>query len=254
VASHVFETMGTVVSASFRDGLPDSAILNEIERVFREWDDRYSLYRPETELSRLASGEVSLLDASKQLRSTYELALEWRSSTGGAFTPHRPDGVMDLSGVVKAMAMAAAANGLESAGAGNWAINVGGDIVISPTSGGVDPWRVGIVDPQDRTEFLTSVALEGDRRACATSGVSERGDHIWRAHGRSDFVQATVLANDIVTADVLATAIIAGGAETLDLACRSWPIDVITVDAAGALRMTPGAVSAMNRASFLPHM
>ncbi|MDQ1561396.1 MAG: FAD:protein transferase, partial [Actinomycetota bacterium] len=71
MASHVFETMGTVVSASFRDGLPDRAILNGIEREFREWDDRYSLYRPETELSRLASGEVSLLDASAHLRSTY---------------------------------------------------------------------------------------------------------------------------------------------------------------------------------------
>jgi thiamine biosynthesis lipoprotein len=152
------------------------------------------------------------------------------------------------------MAMDAAANGLASAGVENWAINVGGDIVISPASGRADPWSVGIVDPQDRTEFLTSVALGGDRRACATSGVSERGDHIWRARGKSEFVQATVLADDIITADALATAIIAGGTETLDLACRTWPIDVITVDVAGALRMTPGAVIAMNRASSLPLM
>jgi thiamine biosynthesis lipoprotein len=254
VASHVFETMGTVVSMSFREGLPPRAVLADIEREFREWDDRYSLYRPETELSRLASGEVSLLDASPDLRSTYELALQWRSSTGGAFTPHRPDGVMDLSGIVKAMAMDAAANELASAGVNNWTINVGGDIVISPSSDPEDPWIVGIVDPENRTEFLTSLALEGDRRACATSGISERGDHIWRAHGQSDFVQATVLADDIISADVLATAIIAGGVETLDLACRTWPIDVITVDGAGAVRMTPGAVSAMNRASSLSRM
>jgi thiamine biosynthesis lipoprotein len=254
MATHVFDTMGTVVSATFRDGLPDRAILDPLEREFREWDDRYSLYRSESELSRLASGELSLLDASAPLRSTYELALEWRSLTGGAFTPHRPDGVIDLSGIVKAMAMGTAANGLESAGARNWVINVGGDIVTSPSSGSMDPWTVGIVDPTDRTRLLTSVALEGTRRACATSGVSERGDHIWRARGTSEFVQATVLADGIITADVLATAIIAGGVETLDLACRTWPIDVITVDAGGAVRMTPGAVSAMNRASSLPPM
>jgi len=49
----------------------------------------------------------------------------------------------------------------------------------------------------------------------------------------------TVVANDIVTADVLATAIVAGGRATLDLATDSWPIDVLAT-ARGELVATPG--------------
>ena len=50
----------------------------------------------------------------------------------------------------------------------------------------------------------------------------------------------SVLAADIVTADVLATAIVAGGRDTLDRSTVSYDIDVLAVDAAGALTATPG--------------
>lgn len=252
MATHVFETMGTVVSLAFRSAVPTEATLSAIETEFGDWDARYSLYRADSELSRLASGELSLLDASDQLRETYALAATWRAETAGAFTPNRPDGVIDLSGVVKALAIAEAASILEEADTTEWAINVGGDVLISASD--QRPWIVGIVDPHQRGEFLTSIALADGRRACATSGSSERGDHIWRPAGRSnEFVQVTVIANDIVDADVLATAIVAGGAETLDLVCRSWPVDVISVGVDGSLRMTPGAVRSMNRAGQTAH-
>jgi thiamine biosynthesis lipoprotein len=43
-----------------------------------------------------------------------------------------------------------------------------------------------------------------------------------------------------VTADVLATTIIAGGPAALDQICATWDVDVLTIDRAGELRMTPG--------------
>lgn len=247
--THVFETMGTVVSLAFRDDLPAPHDLDSVERLFGEWDERFSLYRTDSELSAVAAGSLALPNTSEQLRSMYALAAEWRAATSGAFTAHRPDGVLDLSGIVKAAAIDAAAGHLSSRSYRNWAINVGGDVLVAPES--ARPWTLGIVDPADRGEFLTSVLIAEPRRACATSGTSERGDHIWRTTPSPDFAQATVLADDIITADVLATAIIAGGVETLDLACRTWSIDVITVAPDGALRMTPGAVAAMHAASEL---
>jgi thiamine biosynthesis lipoprotein len=245
--THVFETMGTVVSITHRLAAQRPESLAQVEAGFADWDARFSLYRPDSELSRIASGELSLLGASDKVRETYAQANEWRAATGGAFTAHRPDGVIDLSGVVKALAIAGAATQFELAGATDWGINVGGDVLVAPMTEAGELWKIGIVDPFNRGDLLTSVALLGGRRACATSGSAERGDHIWTtANSDGEFVQATVLADDIVTADVLATAIIAGGSTTLDLLCSSWPIDVITVDRSGGLRMTPGAVRAMH--------
>ena len=50
----------------------------------------------------------------------------------------------------------------------------------------------------------------------------------------------TVLADDIVTADVLATAILAGGRETCDLVTREFSCDVLAIDVAGDMVATPG--------------
>ena len=234
---HVFDSMGTTVSIDWV-GAADAAA--QVERIFDEFDRRFSLYRPDSEASRIALGRLSLADSTDAMREAYATALEWRTSTDGAFTPNRPDGIVDLSGVVKALAIERAGEVLDASDRHRqWMINAGGDLLVSSAR------TVGIVDPADRSSLLTAVALTGSHRAVATSGSAERGDHIWRTgtgtgRGRGHFVQATVLADDIVTADVLATAIIAGGRDTLDSVTERWNVDVLTVDAAGALLATPG--------------
>jgi FAD:protein FMN transferase len=241
---HVFSTMGTVVSLSY-DGARD-ADLGGLEQTFACYDSRFSLYREDSELSRIRAGELSLAESSDQLREAYSIALEWRDSTHGEFTPHRPDGVIDLSGVVKALAMEQAGIGLVARGASNWCLNVGGDVLVAGLDQNMNPWTIGIVDPLDREALLTAAALQDSRRACATSGSAERGDHIWTIGAAPVvFVQATVLADDIVTADVLATAIIAGGPAALDQISATWDVDVLTIDRAGEIRMTPNFTARM---------
>jgi FAD:protein FMN transferase len=232
--------MGTVASLTF-DAASDGAVtVREVQTIFDHYDATYSLYRAQSELSRIAAGQLTLADASEELRDIYATALEWRASTNGDFTPHRPDGVVDLSGVVKAIAMQDAGVKLVLSGATNWCLNVGGDVLVSGYGEGSERWTVGIVDPLDRSALLTSATLRGARRACATSGSAERGDHIWSVGATpAIFAQATVLADDIVTADVLATAIIAGGPSALDQICRTWNIDAMTIDHDGNIRMTP---------------
>lgn len=240
---HVFDTMGTTVSLRFAGALPAAAVLYSVEAGFDEYDRRFSLYRPDSELSRVARGDLALRHASATLRESYADALEWRSRTAGAFTPHRPDGAIDLNGIVKASAMAAAADLLDTAGESDWLLNVGGDILGRGTLAGA-PWSIGVADPADRSGLLATLTLDGDRSAVATSGTAERGEHIWRrgllpAGGASAYRQVTVRAADIVTADVLATAILAGGREQLDDATARFAIDVLTVAADGEITATP---------------
>ncbi len=235
---HVFETMGTVVSLDAAG--PSTALLADIEGIFANADARFSLHRVDSELSRINAGTLSMLDAGPEVGEAYALAAEWRSRTEGCFTPTRPDGLTDLNGVVKAIAMRDAGAALVKGGIQDWTLVVGGDLLASGRAPDAGPWITGIIDPADRAALLCAIELREPRTAIATSGSAERGDHIWSATGRSEFLQATVVADDIVTADVLATAIIAGGDRMLRTACGRWPIDVLTVDRAGRLSATPG--------------
>ena len=239
---HVFGTMGTIASLS-ADRDVDVA---EIERIFERFDLRFSLYREDSELSMIAGDRMRLEDATPELLAAYAEALEWRAVTGGAFSPHRPDGVIDLNGIVKASAMRDAARVLEETGA-TWSLVVGGDIVHSEPGERAAP--VGIVDPADRSALLCAVQPPPGRRAIATSGSAERGDHIWLGGELlpAEFTQVTVMADDIVTADVLATTIVAAGPAGLDDVCDRWPVDVLTVDRRGSIRCTPGFSSALSR-------
>lgn len=248
-----FRSMGTVVSltmpvdasaggASAEDEPPRATAV--VERIFGELDQTFSLYRTDSEASRLARGELSLRDASAGMRRRYEDALEWRLRTEGAFTPERPDGALDLSGLIKAYAIHEAGASLLALGRPDWCLNAGGDVLVSgsPAPGTAEPWEAGIVDPADRGVLLAGYPLGGRRRhaALATSGSAERGDHIWSGTSKKKaFVQVSVAAADIETADVLATAIVAGGLPMLDRATAHLDIAVLAVGPDGALLGTP---------------
>ncbi|WP_233193337.1 FAD:protein FMN transferase [Cryobacterium sp. Y29] len=236
-------TMGTVVSLRLGDSAADfdSAAVEVVESVFRRWDEQFSLYREDSELSRIARGDIRLTEASQSLRTCYALALDWRERTQGVFTPHRADGVIDLSGVVKALAIAEAGTALTARSPAKWSINAGGDVLVSGDAGHPE-WVVAIVDPGNRSEVIANVPLGYPLRAVATSGSAERGEHIWTAlNGEpSPFRQVSVFAADILTADVLATAIVAGGESTLSEMTERFAIDVLAVLRDGQLLATPG--------------
>ena len=244
MAVHTFDTMGTAASLRFAGSLPAAPVLRAVSESFDDFDRRFSLYRPDSELSRIAAGDLALPQATATLRQAYAEALDWRRRTDGAFTPHRPDGVIDLNGIVKAQAMAAAGRMLDASGQTDWLLNVGGDLLSRGEFAGI-PWQVGIVDPLDGAALLCTLPLRPGRCAIATSGTAERGEHIWRdtrtrTGPYAAYRQVTVRAADIVTADVLATAIVAGGAPQRDEALDRLDVDVLTVDELGALTASSG--------------
>lgn len=225
--------------------------IGQVSARLAELNQRFSLYRDDSEISKIARGELALTKSSEEMREEYSRALHWRDVTSGAFTPHRPDGVLDLSGTIKAVGISEATRILTEAGFSHFSVNIGGDIATagvqelamestaeSPTES--TPWTTGIVDPLDREKLLTVIELTAEMNAMATSGSAERGEHIWkRPETTGDYIQASVIAPDIVTADVCATAIISGGQETLNLLTGTLPIAVLTVNSAGELSANP---------------
>ena len=266
--ARTFTCMGTVISLAVPTDAHKApqAAADELEAatavvecLFTELDSIFSLYRPDSEASRLLRGELALPEASKEMRARYEDAAEWRLLTEGAFTPERPDGALDLSGIVKGHAIREAGMSLLALGMANWCLNAGGDVLVSgsPNPGTDVPWRAGIVDPADRRTLLAGFPLGGaalgspplgektadggTRAALATSGSAERGDHIWSATaGAAEFRQVSVAAADVVTADVLATAIVAGGVPMLNRATAMWDIEALAVRTNGELLATGG--------------
>lgn len=233
----VFDTMGTVVSVSAPDGGLSEAVRSQITASFDQLDQRFSLYKPESEATAVAERRLLLRQASAEYREAYALADQWNTDTDGAFTAFRPDGKIDLSGVVKAMGIRDAAAALT--GVDNWCINAGGDVLISGVEAVDKPWVVGIVNPEDRTQLISQFTCSAEFPAVCTSGVGERGEHIWRVGANDKFVQVSVAASDIVTPDILATAIIAGGPHTLELACTKWRIEALAFLANGDAYATP---------------
>jgi thiamine biosynthesis lipoprotein len=239
---HTFETMGTVVSVRVPDA--DSAGAErasgleaavEFGRLaFVALDERFSLYREDSEASRIARNELALAEASDEMRDAYAESLEWRNRTNYSFTPHRPDGVLDLSGTIKAVGIQRASDALVAAGFTTFMINAGGDLLCAgqPTEG----WRVGVADPEVADNLISVVELGDNYCAMATSGTAERGEHIWRRPETDNtFRQVSVIAADIMTADVLATTIVAGGHVSLDHSTSTFDIAVLVVKTDGSL-------------------
>ena len=241
MAVHSFETMGTMVSIRTTGADVSSTLLADITQSFASLNEKFSLYLDGSEISQIARGERALTDSSEEMREEYARALHWREKTDGAFTPHRPDGVIDLSGTIKAVAIDAATQLLHGAGVKNFSVNVGGDLTTSGNQNAEIPgWITGIVDPAHSESLLAVVRLTPEFPAMATSGTAERGEHIWRRpETTKDFVQATVIAHDIITADVLATAIISGGHSALNQITQNFAVAVMTVDRDGAVLANP---------------
>ncbi len=209
--------------------------------IIEDANQRFSTYLESSELSKINRGELSIEKASSVQRDVWSKAESWKELTGGFFDARTPSGKFDPSGIVKTWAAQNAANFLEANGFKEFTLNAGGDILLSSKLKDSPLTRVGLANlsPIASEDSFVNMVLElnqTDLRAVATSGSSERGEHIWR---RSDaFVQANVVASDLVTADVWATALIAGGFEAFDLLPREVIAMAVTKD--GQMRSTSG--------------
>jgi len=178
--------------------------LHEVDRIF-------STYRDDSDISRLRRGEIALRDANPLVTEVLDLCALMQRQTEGYFTALW-SGALDPTGLVKGWAIERASDLLCRAGARNHAVNGGGDIRMAGEAAPGQAWRVGVSDPADRERVLAVVS--GRDFAIATSGRSERGDHVLDPYTRrpaTDISSVTVVGKSLTYVDALATAALAMG-------------------------------------------
>jgi thiamine biosynthesis lipoprotein len=220
----VEQVMGLPVSLALRgrhaeDDRADAAwaaavtLLREVDRVF-------STYRPDSAISRLGRGEITLEDCPPEVAEVLALGEQAREESAGAFDVRRtdPDGtsVLDPSGVVKGWAVNRAAALFDPLEDTDVCLSAGGDMVCRTDAAGSTGWRIGIEDPADPSRVVAVVPVRNG--ALATSAATHRGSHI--RHGRTGVVprtvaSVTVVAPDLTWADIDATAAFAQDADAL---------------------------------------
>jgi FAD:protein FMN transferase len=210
----VEQIMGTAVGIDTRDPDIPVAAVDEAFASLRAADARFSTYKPESEVSRLGRGELTLAECSLQLRRVMALSEQLRFDSLGHFDVrgHRADGGLDPSGVVKGWAVEEAAWILDAAGARNYAINAGGDILVRGGPQPGEPWRIGIRHPLESNAVAHVIELRNG--AVATSGAYERGEHLINPLNSAvprDWLSLTVIGPSLSVADAYATTAYAMG-------------------------------------------
>ena len=235
--------MGTVVSFDLRDGTVAPGSVAAAAAWLHEVDARFSTFRPDSELSRIADGTLDEREAHPDVRAILAMADDLGLDSGGAFDARawRADGRLDPSAIVKGWALQVAADRLALAGARAFAINGGGDIVTGrgPLPG--VPWRVGIRHP-DRPDRVAAVLAVEDA-AVATSAAYERGAHIRDPRdGRvpSGVRSMTVVGPSLTWADAFATTAYVLGHDGLDWVAGHDGYAAYAITWDDRVRWTPG--------------
>ncbi|MFI9820239.1 FAD:protein FMN transferase [Streptomyces sp. NPDC052013] len=239
--------MGTVFSFDVRGGEPAAVrtALEEAVAGLHRVDEVFSTYREDSQVSRLARGELTVGECDPEVAEVLELADEAERVSDGWFSP-RYRGRLDPTGIVKGWAVERAARLIAAAGPVGVSVNGGGDVQLLGTPGAHRPWRVGVADPLRPGGLAAVVSSAGtEELAVATSGTAERGAHIVDPRtGRSavtDLVAVTVVAPSLTWADCWATAAFAMGSR----AGLAWlesleGVEALLVTAGDEVRWTGG--------------
>ena len=262
VGQHEFEhielCMGTAFKFQGRSPIPHGPHISEACDVLHEADRVFSTYKPESPIARLARGETSVAAEAPIVGEIWDACLDWEQVTDGWFSAFTPQNTFDPSGLVKTWAAARAAQVLVDSGITDFTLNAGGDVLIADGETVDQDWRIGIHKPvsitSDEAGILTVIDLKDTQfRAMATSGSAERGRHIWnpKAGGKAaadSLLQVSVVARNLVTADVWATAAFAEGPTCLKRLEQLGGIEAIIVLPNGDVSATSGFAKLIARA------
>ncbi len=239
--TRVEHVMGTAFSVTVEATLP-AGVVDDAFAWLRWVDLTFSTYRPDSEISRIDAGDLTVDRASPEVRQVLARCGELTDLTDGWFTAVGAAG-LDPSGLVKGWSIDVAAMILRMGGAQTFSVNGGGDIVCGGSPG--EPgrgWRTGVRHPH-RVDAVATV-LELCDQAIATSGTYERGAHIWGTGGggiaREQLRSVSVVGPELGTADALATAVFAEGSGRPAWLARFPRYELVLVTADDRLLTTPG--------------
>ncbi|MDD2657239.1 MAG: FAD:protein FMN transferase [Candidatus Pacebacteria bacterium] len=235
-------------------GPPRSYMLKEtLEAAFAylvSVDEQFSVYKETSEISRINRGEITLAEASAEMKEVFALGEQTKQETNGYFDIRRPDpstplgtgGSIDPSGIVKGWAIKNTAALIRTMGCENYFVNAGGDIAMGGKDAKGEEWSVGIRNPFNIHEIVKVVYPKG--KGIATSGSYIRGDHIYNPHQPEqkikDIVSITVIGPDVLAADLMATAAFAMGKQGIAFIENLPGFEGYSIDANGIATLTSG--------------
>lgn len=224
--------MGTYFQFQINSDRASSEIakfLDEACSFLHDADATFSLYKSGSELSRIAKNELDLRSASSAMRNIQKECEVWKQTTDGWFDAVNPNGIFDPSGIVKTWAAEQACVFLEANGFDDFTLNAGGDVYLSRGLTVKSLFKVGLANLNKRESSKAGSNMVAnlygtEYKAAATSGSIEKGEHIWANKDgleHDPVLQVTVIADELVKADVWATAIYSGGLSALDAFAKS---------------------------------
>jgi thiamine biosynthesis lipoprotein len=207
----VIECMGTVFTIDVRAPGVDASAVTAATDWLRWVDATFSTYLPQSQISLLNKGDLTLDQCALEVGEVLQRCDELSEETGGYFSArYGPE--LDPSGYVKGWAIERASDLLSSAGSRRHCVNGGGDVQCVGQPAADRHWRVGIAHPQEPDKVIA--AVEGDDLAVATSGITERGNHVIDPHTGEPpdgVVTLTVIGSRLADVDAYATAAFAMG-------------------------------------------
>lgn len=225
LARRVEQVMGMPISLALRgrhagDATAERAWQDTLAEL-RWVDEVFSTWRPDSQISRLGRGEITLDECHESVAEVLRLGDDARVSSGGAFDVclPGPDGVrrLDPSGVVKGWAVDRAVAPLVALADTDVCLSAGGDMVCHVADPDGEPWLIGIEHPLDPTRLVARVPVH--RGAVATSGSAHRGAHVVDARsGRPQeaLASVTVIGARLTGVDIDATTALALGVDGPD--------------------------------------
>jgi thiamine biosynthesis lipoprotein len=208
--------------------------------LLRRCDAIFTLWNPNSPMSRVRRGELEVGDAPSDVAAVLDLCSQAREATRGWFDPFALPGGVDPTGLVKGWATQKALEVMVDGGYRDCVVNAGGDIATSGSPHGCGPWRIGIRHPASPQHLLGVVEVTG---AIATSGTYERGAHLIDPHtGRhvARFASASVTGLDLALADAVATGLAVAGDEGFDFVEALTGYEGFAVRLDGSTRASAG--------------
>lgn len=200
----------------------------QITKHLHDVERRFSPFRADSLVSKARQGDWTALPTEPDFAEVYALCQQAKRLTEDAFNPMHA-GAYDPTGLVKGWAIQRAYEQflqplLHDGRCEAAAISGGGDIQTGVRSNSDFKWRIGVENPlfasnkpHNAAAYSSGVSLATStlrtitlhNGAIATSGTHKRGEHITRTD--HSLAQATIVADQLIFADMWATTAISVG-------------------------------------------
>ncbi len=237
--------MGMPITVEIVSSLSPVVVKKTLDRSFEYFgyvDNKFSVYKEDSEISKINRGAISVDKASADMQEIFHLAEMTKNETDGYFDIINRNGIFDPSGIVKGWAIYNVAKLIKTDGFENFFVEAGGDIQVNGFNQNGERWRVGIENPFDQGKFVKKVTLTN--QGIATSGTYIRGQHIYNPKQKDleirDIVSLSVIGSNIFEADRFATSVFAMGQEGIIFLEKQKNLEGYIITSDGKAVMTSG--------------